>query len=85
MTSEIHLLHKRCRCNGMMGSMPGSSERLVLSANTSGQRLLAPCSPRQAGRCSRRQRCSSPNESGAFDALLDLAGCSSLIAPRQVA
>src|ERR1019366_2521101 len=39
--------------------------------------------PRQAGRCSRRQRCSSPNESGAFAALLDLAGCSSLIAPRQ--
>ena len=50
MTSEIHLLHKRCRCDGMTGSMPGSmpgsSERLVLSANTSGQRGLAPCSPR---------------------------------------
>ena len=42
MTSEIHLLHKRSRCNGMTGSMLGSSEHLVLTANTSGQQLACP-------------------------------------------
>jgi hypothetical protein len=58
---------------------------VLIPAASCGVAAPAPCLPRQAGRCSRRQRCSSPNESGAFAALLDLVGCSSLIAPRQVA
>ena len=41
--------------------------------------------PRLAGRCSRRQKCSSLNESGALPALLDPAGWSSPIARRKVA
>jgi hypothetical protein len=41
--------------------------------------------PRLAGRCSRRQKCSSLNESGALPALLDPAGWSSPIARRNVA
>ena len=41
--------------------------------------------PRLAGRCSRRQKCSSLNESGALPVLLDPAGWSSPIARRKVA
>jgi len=40
--------------------------------------------PRLAGRCSRRQKCTSLNESGALPALLDPAGWSSPIARRKV-
>jgi hypothetical protein len=36
------------------------------------------CFPRQAGRCSRRQKCSSSSESGSRTSLLDPAGCSRL-------
>jgi hypothetical protein len=44
-----------------------------------------PSYPRQAGRCSRRQKCSSSSESGSRTSLLDPAGCSSLMAFQQVA
>jgi hypothetical protein len=72
--------------------MPHSDERLAAKAIV--RRALAGREkrssaearfPRQAGRCSRRQKCSSPNESGALVALLNPAGCSSLITARQVA
>lgn len=41
------------------------------------------CLPRIAGRCSRRQKCSSRIESGALAALLDPAGCRIPGSPRQ--
>ena len=59
--------------------------RECICRTRSGAWWLAPRLPRVAGLSSRRGRDPSPNKSRDRLALLDPAGCSSLIAPRQVA